>query len=285
MTDTPAPTGPIDQLLDRFADVRVRGLFFAGLGGLAVLFAGLFLRGSDSGGILILCLALPGLLFGWRAAPAFVLLILFWFLVFPDGLPPAYEDEYELAEGHFRPADLLLAVALLVYLSAHYRLAGVTTAALPAEGKLKPRKRPPELIRKGELPRLLYAVAAFVVLGQILWAVVATVEIDVLRSWPFYFPSRSRYAPPGGDLAPWRTRLVALVGLLFFGAVLARLVFSYWRLRLLTPAEGAMILATGGWEETHRERVRVETWRMWAVRRVADRVRAMWKRPKKGGGK
>lgn len=280
--------GPIDQFLDRFADERVRTLLFAGLGGLALLFAALFLRGSDVGALLVAVIGAAGLTIGWRASPGFVLLILLYFLIFPDGIPELYPDEEELEFGHFRVGDLLLVAALVVYLSAHYRLFSITTHAMPAEGRSKagPWKRPAGLIRRGELLRLLYGTAAFVVAGQIVWGVVATVEVDVLAPFPFYLPEdATAFRRRGGDLNPWLTRLVALAGLLFFGTLLARLVFGYWRLRLLTPAEGAMLLTNTGWEETHRERVRVEGWRMWAVRKVADRVRAGWKRPGKGGTK
>ena len=66
------------------------------------------------------------------------------------------------------------------------------------------------------------------------------------------------------------------------GTLVARLVFGYWRLRVMTPAQGAMLLMDTGWDETKRERVRVEGWRMWGVKRVAERVRAGWRPDKKG---
>lgn len=279
--------GPLDALVERFADVRVRGLLFAGLGGLAMLFVVLFGRGNDAGGLMILVLGSAGLVLGWRGSPAFVVLILLYFLAFPYNLPPWEEDPAELEEGTFRVADLLMAVALVVYLSAHYRLLGITTLAMPAEPggfgrKPVARKRPADLIRKGELARLFYLTGAVVLLGQIVWAVVINLEVDVLADFPLRFAA----GPPGdyqrGDMGPTRTRLVAVVGLLFFGTLLARLVFGYWRLRTLTPAEGAMMLTDTGWDETKRERVRVEGWRMWGVKRLADRVRAgLFKRTKR----
>lgn len=279
-TDDDKEPGRFDALFDRFADVRVRGLLFAGLGGLAMLFVVLFMRGSDVGGLLIALLGSAGLVLGWRASPAFVLLILLYFLIFPDGLPPPYENPEELEYGTFRLDDMLLAAALIVYLSAHYRLLGVNHMAMPAEpggfGRTAtPRIRPADLIRKGELARAFYLTAAVVVIGQIVWAVVVGLEADVLASFPLYYnadaPSHVR---TGGDLGPGRTRLIAVVGLLFFGTLFGRLVFGYWRLRTMSPAEGAMLLMDAGWDETRRERVRVEGWRMWAIRRLADRVRS-----------
>jgi hypothetical protein len=272
--------GALDALAERFADVRVRTLLFAGLGGLAMLFVVLFERGADVGGLLAVVLGAAGLVLGWRGSPVFVLLILLYFLIFPYGLPPPEEDPFELAEGYFRVADLLLAASLVVYLSAHYRLLGITTQAMPADAagfgrKAVPRKRPPELIRKGELARVLYLTGAVVLVGQIVWAVVTSLEVDVFAGFPLRFTDAPAYRTTDpGDLAAWRTRLVAVTGLLFFGTLLARLVFGYWRLRTLSPAEGAMLLMDAGWDETKRERVRVEGWRMWGVKKVADRVRA-----------
>lgn len=295
MTDTPATAdaeperepGALDDLIERFADPRVRALLFAGLGGLALVFVALFLNGSDIGALLIAVIGTAGLVLGWRGPPVFVILFLLYFLVLPDGIPPPYESVDEVADRTFRLDDLFLAVALVVYLSAHYRLYGITTRALPAEvgaagKKARPRKRSADLIGRSELPRMLYLAGAVTVVGQIVWAVVVNLEVDVLAGFPFRFsePTALRPGEPG-DLSAWRTRLVAVVGLLFFGTLVARLVFGYWRLRTLTPAQGAMLLMDGGWDETKRERVRVEGWRMWGVKKVAERVRA--ERPGRGG--
>ncbi|MFO0801078.1 MAG: hypothetical protein U0804_26735 [Gemmataceae bacterium] len=273
------PPGRFDALVERFADGRVRALLFAGLGGLAMLFVVLFERGADVGGVMILVLGAAGLVLGWRGSPTFVVLILLYFLVFPYGLPPWEEDPFELQEGTFRVADLMLAAALVVYLSAHYRLLGLTSLAIPPEPagfghKPTQRKRPADLVRKGELPRLFYLAAAVVVLGQIVWSIVINLEVDVLADFPLRTAEGPVWRRDGGDMSPWRTRLTVVVGLIFFGTLLARLVFGYWRLRTMTPAEGAMLLTDAGWNETKRERVRVESWRMWGVKHVADRVRA-----------
>ena len=72
---------------------------------------------------------------------------------------------------------------------------------------------------------------------------------------------------PGG-MSTGATRFVLVVGLLFFGTLLARLVFGYWRLRMMGPAEGGMVLLDGGWFETSRERQRQEVWRIWGRKRA-----------------
>jgi hypothetical protein len=53
------------------------------------------------------------------------------------------------------------------------------------------------------------------------------------------------------------TRFVLMAGLVFFGTLLARLVFGYWRLRVMGPAEAAMVVQEAGWDETRREDVRL----------------------------
>ena len=64
-----------------------------------------------------------------------------------------------------------------------------------------------------------------------------------------------------------------MLGALFFGFLLVRLVFGYWRLRTMTAAEGAMVAADTSWAESHRERVRVEKWRIWGRQRAAEQAK------------
>jgi hypothetical protein len=55
--------------------------------------------------------------------------------------------------------------------------------------------------------------------------------------------------------------MLVILGLGFFGTLLARLVFGYWRLRRLSAAQGRMMLQESDWTETRRERVRIEVWK------------------------
>jgi hypothetical protein len=73
-------------------------------------------------------------------------------------------------------------------------------------------------------------------------------------------------------ISPVGSRFYLLVGVCFFGALAARVVFGYWRLRTLSPVEAAMILTNGSWAETHRERSRVEKWRAWGRARATSRT-------------
>ena len=78
------------------------------------------------------------------------------------------------------------------------------------------------------------------------------------------------------------TRFVVLVGFLFFGTLTARLVFGYWRLRMMGPAEGEMILLDGGWSETSRDRQRIEKWRIWGRKRAEAQAKETEKAETKG---
>ncbi len=41
-------------------------------------------------------------------------------------------------------------------------------------------------------------------------------------------------------------------------------MFGYWRLRVsMNAREGAMMLTDMSWSESHRERTRIEKWRIW----------------------
>jgi hypothetical protein len=274
--DAALPPDP-DSLRGMFHAPAVRNYLFAGLAALAMVFVVLFSRGSDLGGLLLVVLGAAGLVLRWPAAPVLFLLILTYFLVFPFGFPTPDADPYELLEGRFRVADLILVAAVVVYLAVHYRLYGLTTQAVPAETRSAPRaekppRRPPDLIRDGEIVRLLYLTAGVVIVGQVVWAFLTSVEVDVLASFPLRLADRPWVRGVPDDMPPPLTRFVVLNGLLVFGTLLARLVFGYWGLRRMSAAEGGMILQDAGWDETRRERVRVEQWRACGRERAAKQA-------------
>ncbi|HEY3788163.1 MAG TPA: hypothetical protein VGL71_04870, partial [Urbifossiella sp.] len=264
-----APPKP-DSLRFVFFDPGVRNYLFAGFSALIMIFLILFTRGSDLGGLLLVTVGAGGMIFRWTAAPSFFLVILLWFLIFPFGLPEASRNPYELAHGNLRIADLLMAFSVIVYLASHYRVFGLATQAVPTEPtpvrkKSKPARRPSSLIRQGEIGQLLGVAAGAVITGQLLWLLAINVEIDVTAAFPFKLAEKRQFGRPWSneEFPWWYTRLLLLVGLGFFGTLLARLVFGYWKLRLMSGAEGRMILQDAGWDETRRERTRIENWRLW----------------------
>jgi hypothetical protein len=271
-----------------FLDTSVRNFVFVALGALGMIFLILLQQASDIGGLLVVFVGLCGILLRWRASPAFVLILLTYFMVFPFGIPAgAFENGWEIEEGRFRVTDIMLVLSVLVYLACQYRIYGFVSQAVAFEGAIRrkgetPARRPPALIRPAELGILLGACAVFVVLGQLIWWLANAVEVVPIEDFPF------QWARPGhtilnrgtsatsttGGMNTGTTRFVVIVGLLLFGSLLARLTFGYWRLRMMKPAEGGMALLDGGWSETSRERQRQEKWRIWGQKRSDERAKA-----------
>lgn len=259
-----------------FNDPSVRNFTFAALGALGMIFLILFQQASDIGGLLIVIVGVCGLLLRWSAAPVFVLILLTYFMVFPFGIPEAaYENPYEIEEGRFRVTDLMLVMAVVVYLACQYRIFGFVSQAVAFEGVVRrkdetPARRPPALIRSSEIGIMFAICFGFVVLGQFLWLFANSIEVVPVEDFPLRWADSGRtirdYVLPGG-MNTGTTRFVVLVGFLFFGTILARLVFGYWRLRMMSPSEGGMMLLDGGWSETSRERQRWEAWRIWGLKR------------------
>ena len=135
----------------------------------------------------------------------------------------------------------------------------------------KPARRPPALIRPSELGVLIGACAAFTIVGQMIWLLANSVEVVPTEDFPIRWVEQDTlgrtFELPGG-MNTGTTRFVVLVGMLFFGTLLARLVFGYWRLRTMNAEEGGMILVDYGWSESSRERRRQEAWRIWGRKRL-----------------
>jgi hypothetical protein len=271
-----------------FYDPAVRNFTFTALGALGMIFLILSQQGSDIGGVLIVIVGTCGILFRWFASPVFVVIILSYFMIFPVGTPwEAYQSKSEISEGRFRVTDVMLVFSLLVYLACQYRIYGFVSQAVPFEGLVRrkgetPARRPPALIRTTELGVLLGVCAALVLLGQLLWWFANAIEVVPTEDFPLRWvdinPSLADDALPGG-MSTGTTRFVLIIGFLFFSTLLARLVFGYWRLRMMGPAEGGMILLNGGWTETSRERQRQETWRIWGRKRARSQTNNTKKDP------
>src|SRR5262249_21638680 len=136
---------------------------------------------------------------------------------------------------------------------------------------------PPALITPTELGILLGLAAGVVIGAQLIWWFANAIEITPTADFPLRWvgAARDRHTvDEPGSLTPGMTRFAVLVGLLCFGTLLARLVFGYWRLRMMGAAEGGMILLEGGWLETKRERSRLEKWRIWGRKRAEAKAKA-----------
>jgi hypothetical protein len=265
-----------------FYDPAVRNYVIAAFSALLMMFLVLFQQGSDIGGVLIVLLGVAGILLRWVAAPPLILLILTYFMVFPFGVPDNSPYKFEIENGRFRIPDIFMAMSVMVYVACHYRLMGLVHQAIAYEGATKrrdeaPTRRPPALIAPSELGILLGVSAGLVVLGQLVWLFATSVEIVATEDFPIKWVGEGRSTrdgEPRGGFTTKATVFFVLLGMLFFGTLLARLVFGYWRLRLMGSAEGGMILLDGGWVETKRERSRLEKWRIWGRNRAEARAKA-----------
>lgn len=269
-------------------DAAVRPYLFGALGGLAMMFLVLFLNGSDLGAVLVLMWGLAGLLLRWTAAPVFLIFTLGWFMVFPFALPDPdllYNDPFRVRDSHFQVPDILLVMAALVNLRCTYRVLGIVHLSMPFENVLRrkgeyPTRRPTSHIDPGEIGWLIAAAAAVVVFAQVLWFVVNALDfVPTEDGFPLKWADLndlSRYrrgSRDAGEYSPGGSRFFVLTGGLFFAFLFVRLVFGYWRLKTMTAAEGAMVATDTSWSESHRERVRVETWRIWGILRAFQQER------------
>lgn len=287
-----------DSFRGRFASPAAKNYLFAGLAALAMVFIVLFFNGTDLGGLLLVLVGAAGLVLRWASAPVLFLVLLVYFLVFPFGLPPADDDPRMIAYNRFAVTDLLLAGAVVVYVASHYRLLALTLRAFPADEPRdrkvtpKPPRRPPANVREGEIPRLLVVAAAAVLLGQLGWYVVSSAEVDPIAWFPVRLGKAHTFqyrvdpnAPVAAGFSQPMVRFLLLVGLGLGFALLARLVFGYWRLTRLTPSEGALVVQEYGWDQTRRELVRLEKWRLWGRQRAERRAEKAAERAKRDAGR
>lgn len=269
-------------------DPAIRPYLFGALGGLAMMFLVLFMNGSDLGAILVLAWGLAGLLLRWIAAPIFLILTLAYFMLFPFALPDPdslYNDPTRVRDTHFMVQDVILVMAALVNLRCTYRVLGIVHLSMPFENALRrkgeyPTRRPTSHIDPTEIGWLVAASAGLVALGQVLWFVVNVLDfVPAEEGFPLRWAdvtslARYRRGPRDpGTYGAGGSRFFVLTGGLFFAFLFVRLVFGYWKLRTMSAAEGAMVTADTSWAESHRERVRVEKWRIWGRDRAAEKER------------
>lgn len=275
--------GVIDVLV---RDRAARAYTLATLAALAMIFLVMFNNGSDLGGVLVVMFGTAALVLRWTAVPPFLLIIIAYFLVFPFGIPdPGTENPFQVRETHFEAADMMLVMAVLVYIRAQYCVFGLVHQIVPFESAQRRKgdtrtRRPAAHIRSDEIGWLVATAAVIVLLGQAAWWLMNALEFVPMEGGvPFRWTDPRSLAafrrnPPPGEFRAGQNRFFVALGGLFFGAVLLRLAFGYWRLRGLSAAEGAMILADTSWAESHRERVRVEKWRVWGRRRAHEEAAA-----------
>jgi hypothetical protein len=269
-------------------DPAVRPYLYAALGALALVFLVLFDNGSDIGAVLIALLGTANLLFRWVSGPPFLLFVISWFALFPFGIPEAeFADPRRIGDNYFRIADLVLVLAALVYVRCAFRIFGLIHAAMPLENAFKrpedaPPRRPAAHVSPNELVWLIGTAVALALLGQGAWWLVNNVEFfPADGDFPFRWADPDdarRFLRRGpldhGEFTAGQTRFFVTTFVLFAGYLALRLVFGYWRLRAMSAAEAASVCTDTAWAETHRERVRLEKWRLWRIQQALERERA-----------
>ncbi|MFM8274265.1 MAG: hypothetical protein ACKODX_18310 [Gemmata sp.] len=265
-----------------FRDRAVRAYTFAVLGALAVIFAMLAAAGSDVGGVVVVLFGAAALVLRWTAMPPLLVFGVAYFQLFPFGVPySGSENPFQVRETYFQGSDMVLVLAVLVYLRAQYRAFGFVHQIMPGESVFRrkgeaPTRRPPGHVRPDEIAWLVGVAAAVVVVGQGLWWLANEVEVTPLAEFPLRLAdeqslARFRRNLEPGEFRPGQHRFFVLIGGLFFGTLIVRLAFGYWQWRVMGAAEGALVLADTSWAESHRERARVEKWRIWGRRRAERR--------------
>jgi len=283
-------TAPPEFDADEPAPPASPGVYLAGgLGGLAAVAAGLV--ESSAGGVVGLACLIPGvvgLTLRRNAMPGVFLVLLAYFLAFPDGNPFAPAFPTPAGRSYFRLTDLVLVGGVVTYLACQYRLFGLTTRAVPADpagvtGAEWPAVRVVTAADDGEVTRLALGLTAALVAGQLLWLVVTRVQVDFAA-----FPPVSLFRPPvpvspDSDLPPVpvspdsdlpsvrdadpetppSSRFLVGVGVAgLLGGVLGFWAW-YGRAARLRADQARLFLIDTAWRESRRELNRHEVWWAW----------------------
>jgi hypothetical protein len=172
--------------------------------------------------------------------------------------------------SHFQVMDVILVGAVVVYFACQYRLASLTRLAMPFDAPpaqrpkdAQPPRRPAALVADDEMGRLFLVAGLCVLLGQVVWLLVAEFRPALGRIPPV--------ASVGYDHSDAGNRFLMLAGLVAAVGLGAGLTFWYWRLARLSAAEARMVLLDVQWFESRRELNRQEKWRAWGRARSRPR--------------
>jgi hypothetical protein len=246
----------------------VRYYLFLGFAGLVVLWLvlmeayDLFALAPAFAGVigLAMFLAPPGFRFLRKPlyfAPILVLITLVIFGALFENVP---EESIAM--------DALAAGALVIYLSAQYRLFGLGAAAAPIDTRPRldraggdlPESRAPDQVAPREPARLLVAIAMCVVAGQLLWR-------WIVADWAVTGSQGSELRVPLKETAGRMASLIWLVGV---GALVLLGFFRVLRAYRMSADESVLIGADTLWAETRGEQRRLARWHAWR-RRKHDR--------------
>lgn len=243
---------PERDLLSQLKEPGVAVYFVIALAGLAAVLLLQQAQGIGLPSLLLFCVGLLGLLARLRLGPFLFLGVLAASQFSHQALMDGYGWRAQWAQPTVNLLLLLQAGAVLTFLVANYRLLALTSNILPVDHRLKQEteeplpyyrrpvlkcQRDPQHVNSGELGLLLLSIPLWALVAQLLW-------MGIALPWNI-----AQLSLPVGRLLVvlWVVVLLAL-------PVLAGL--HYWRLRLLSREEAAMMLQDILWQETRREQRR-----------------------------
>ncbi len=224
-------------------------------------------RGSDSGVLIALLLAVPGLIGRWVISPFLFILLTTYLLIDPElaFLMPIYDSftrtwprSYGRPNRDFEVADLLLTGSVLVYLIAQYRLLSIAHLGMPddppprrkGQPEPTPPRRPPGLIDDREL-FWLFGMAAFsTLMGTVIWLGIARYE------------NGARLGSVWGIEKPV-ARGMLFIWMFMTGVIMLQVYLRTRSLYRMTRREARLMLQDGLWQETRREQERIYRWKKW----------------------
>lgn len=238
-----------------------------GVGLLLVFFVqndqGLFL-----GNLLVASIGLMGIFIRMRMASLLVLIAFALAQIFDHRFRVGTFEQDQI-QPLLDIRDLLLAIGILTYLAANYRLQSLTLNILPDDARQRQektrrmgrrqsrelvrvqQKRADRLLTPQEIARFVLSVPVWALAGQALWFVIT-------RPWRLpVFPERAH-------------RLFALAWLLTVGILVASTLLAHWRRRQMDGAAAHVYLQDTLWRETRREQRRIFRWLAW--RRLHERT-------------
>jgi hypothetical protein len=261
--DHPAPT----------RDPAERAYALCCLGGVLVIVLALSQRGLDTGSMVPVLIGVAGVAFRWRTAPVLLIVALVFEYLGLWRVMMFLALRYWGLTGVFwrsaapRPSDWLvnglLGIGVLIYVSAQYRLLGLTLNIVPPDPR-RSRRANRRLLAANATAPLRRSSAS--VSGVEIALLLATLPIwPVLASW-VWEQLPQRWYELGLPPPLWRMLILAWstgVGLLVTASLLTQLSQQQ-----MSRVEAVSVLQDVVWRETRREQRRINRWLAWArVRR------------------
>ena len=217
----------------------------AGLGGVGV-FGFLLAHSAGRMAMVPTLIGAAGLAFRWRSAPLLFLASVCLGQIYMNWVHGAFFNHNRM------PAwpEIGLCACGLVYMTAHYRLIGLTAEIFPPDPRRNGDK-PPARAERAWQPELMMTLVV---------AMLATAGAFAL-----WWGLSAVRAPWQTEPVQWRLGLLAWV--LLGGWAVAAAVLGHLGWRRLSQLEAAVFLQDALWHETRREQRRINRWRAWAIRR------------------